>query len=341
MLRKEGLQSTVEKIEIDGKSYARKRATADGKQELIDQVELYSVLPSELIPHYPKIVGSNLNSDPAEYTMVFYPYPTVRYLLIDGNQDVEFINARLTTVLEFLVNKQHAWRKAETPVNYIEKKYLERGRKRLDMMRQKDDRFGQMLDGQRLLVNNQEFQSPLHMIDAIERDARIMAMLRPDNVCSTHGQMEFGHILVDEKEPSNFILLDSRGLDDLLDTHYDFGKLRQCSNGLHDWLEEGLFDFGGITIGNTDSVVESLIFKLPERVAVLKKVNDLIDSLLPDLTNTNPNIFYLRTVFAQAINLLGSVPFCYGFGDFEKGLACYVSGVKALNEFVRAADIKL
>lgn len=341
MQRKEGLQSTVEKIELDGKFYARKRATADGKQELIDQVELYSALPPELVPHYPKIVGSNLNSDPAEYTMVFYPYPTVRQLLIDGSQDAEFINARLTTVLEFLVNKQHAWRKAETPVEYIEKKYLDRARKRLDKMRQKDDRFGQMLDGQRLYVGNQEFHNPLRMIDAIQKDTRVMSMLRPDYVCSTHGQMEFGHILVDEKEPSNFILLDSRGLDDLLDAHYDFGKLRQCSNGLHDWLEEGLFDFGGITIGGTDSVVESLILRLPERVAVLQKVNRMIDSLLPDLTKTSPNIFYLRTVFAQAINLLGSVPFCYGFGDFERGLACYASGVKALDEFVRAADIKL
>lgn len=118
-------------------------------------------------------------------------------------------------------------------------------------------------------------------------------------------------------------------------------KLRQCSNGLHDWLEEGLFDLEGITIGATDSIVESLIFRLPERVAVLQKVNALVDLLLPDLTNSNPNTFYLRTVFAQAINLLGSVPFCYGFGDFEKGLACYVSGVKALNEFTKLTGVKL
>ena len=341
MLKKEGLQSTVEKVEMGGKFYARKMATADGRQELVEQVELFNALPPGLAIHYPKLVEADLNSDPAYYTMDYYPYPTIRQLLIDSDKDAEFINTRMSPILEFLVNEQHTWRKATTPVDYIEKKYLERAKKRLDKMRQKDDRFGQILDGQRLYVSNDEFQNPLCVINAIEKDKRIMAMLTPDFVCSTHGQMEFGHILVDEKEPSNFILLDPRGLDDLLDSHYDFGKLRQCSSGLHDWLEEGLFDLEGITIGATDSIVESLIFRLPERVAVLQKVNVLVDSLLPDLTNSNPNTFYLRTVFAQAINLLGSVPFCYGFGDFEKGLACYVSGVKTLNEFTKLTGVKL
>jgi hypothetical protein len=341
MLKKEGLQSTVEKVEIGGKFYAQKTATADGMQELVEQVELFNALPPELAIHYPKLVEADLSSDPAHYTMDFYPYPTVRHLLIDSDKDAAFINTRLYIVSEFLTKRQHEWRKAAVPDSYIEKKYLDRVRKRLEKMRQKDDQFGQLLDGQRLYLGNTEFLNPLVMVDAIERDKKVMKMLAPTSVCSTHGQMEFGHILVDEKDQNNFILLDPRGMDDLLDTHYDFGKLRQCSNGLHDWLEEGLFDFEGITIGTTDSVVESLIFRLPERVAVLQKVNSAIDTLLPDLTNSDPNTFYLRTLFAQAINLLGSVPFCYGFGDFEKGLACYISGTKALNEFIKLAEVKI
>lgn len=341
MLKKEGLQSTVEKIEIDGKFYARKIATADGKQELIEQVELFNTLPPELATHYPKLFQVDLNSDPANYTMTFYSNPTIRQILINSDKDAEFINTRLSTILEFLTKKQHEWRKAPVPDNYIEERYLDRARKRLGKMRQKDIRFGQLLDGQRLYLDGAEVLNPLVIIDAIEQDKKVMEMLKPKNVCSTHGQMEFGHILIDEHDHKNFILLDPRGMDDLLDSHYDFGKLRQCSDGLHDWLEEGLFDFEGITIGNTDSVVESLVFRMPERVAVLQKVNKMIDKLLPDLTNSDPNIFYLRTIFAQAINLLGSVPFCYGFGDFGKGLACYISGTKALNEFAILTGVKI
>lgn len=340
-MKKEGLQSTVEQIKIDGKFYARKIATEEGKQELVEQAELFRTLPEELKAHYPRLVDVNLDSNPAYYTMDFYPYPTVRKLLIDTDKDSLFINKRLTTVLTFLTEKQHTWRQTHAPNQYIEKKYLERAQKRLQKMVQKDTNFAKILECTRIYIGDEEFQNAFLMVEAIGRDEKVMNVLNPSILCSTHGQMEFGHILVDEENANNFILVDPRGIQDLLDPHYDFGKLRQCSHGLHDWLEEGLFEFKGINVGNKETYVESLNFQLPERLIVLAEVNNLVDSLLPHLTNTGTDSFHFKTLFAEAINLLGSVPFCYGFGNFQKAFACYIQGLRALDEFIRLSGKKI
>lgn len=160
-MRKESLQSTVEQIEVEGKLYAKKIATEEGRQELIEQVELFRALPDGLKIHYPKLVSVDLNSKPPFYTMDFYSYPTIRQLLIDTDKTAPFINERLSFVLKFLIEKQHGWRTADVPKGYVEKKYLERAQSRLQHIKQKDPKFAKILDNTRVYIADEECQNVL------------------------------------------------------------------------------------------------------------------------------------------------------------------------------------
>ena len=333
-MRIEGLQSIIEAQAIDGKLCVRKTATQAGQKDVEEQIHLLQSIPPSLRPHYPDLIDFNLTTSPFYYTMPFYDYPTIRYLLLHTQSDSQFICDRLEKVLDFLFNVQHKWREEDCPAGYIERIYWKRARTRLLSLATQDQAFKEIISCDYVFIGGERFISPLKLVDEFSSDDRLNTIITPTRICSTHGQMEFAHILLDTSPELNdkFILLDPKGMEHLLDSAYDVGKLLQCSYGYLDWIDEALFRIPNIHVDQNQVTIDKIDFNSPDRLQECSKINHFIESKVLDYgVSSQQESFYMRCLVAASAHLCATVPFCYGNGNLQKAVACYVAATQALN----------
>lgn len=340
MIRK-GTQSTVKAIWVDEQRCVRKTATEEGYQELLEQINLFRRLPSELCHHYPVVIDCNIDASDPYYVMPYYEFPSIRQLVLESQVDADFISRRIDNVLAFIVSKQHVWRRESTPERFVRKAYLERAYRRLSGFALRNDKFQRYLGLTYIELAGERYTSPIPLIAKIMDSSYWVSYLSPDIVCSTHGQLEFAHILASKTSSRDFILLDPKGFDTLLDPFYDYGKLSACSHGYLDWIDEGLFTMSEPIVESDTLVIERLEFVSSNRVEICDRIDKHWQNKLPDLYGHSfpADEIYLKTLFSEAMHLCSAVPFCFGFRDIAKAVACYVRATQSLNHFARLTGI--
>ncbi len=326
-LIREGLQSKIEVLPKESGDVVRKSATEAGKNEVIEQVDLLLSLPDEMKPYYPEIVEYQVDKAPYYYDMVFIDLPTMRDVMLYGDQNVQVTIEQMSHLMDFLQGVQHRWSNVAVPEGYVKRKYLDRAIKRLYGMADKDYRFKRIVDNASLSVDGEVFPNAIHTIDSIGSNGLLIAHLTPDRLVSTHGQLEFAHIFVNANEPTNFKLIDHRGINDRLDPGYDYGKLLVSSSGAHDWIEEGFVTIDHIS--DDLSEISVVNFDKMDRLPLREGVNAAIEGKLVQMGERT----LLTSKFAEAMHLLGSVPYCYGAGHLDRAIACYVAGLRSLTQF--------
>jgi hypothetical protein len=326
-----GLQSTVTSYPSNGRLLARKSATPAGRQDVADQVTFLSELPPAIAAHYPVLLDHDLSSENTFYTMPFYEFPTLRALLLQSKLGASELAPHVEEVLRFLVKVQYPLHVMEAGEDYLADTYLIRARNRLLSLASRNETFHRLIHSERLIVNGDDLPSPLGLVEDALSGSRDLFQVSPTLRCMTHGQLESAHVLLNRENPGEFVLLDPKGGGSRLDPAYDFGKLRQCTHGHLDWIEEGMFDLSGPTFEKNGTAVITLQYHKPDRLVVCSELHSIIESLLSSMS-LEPVLgagVTRMAIFAEAIHLTASTPFCYGRDSLDRAVACYCSASRA------------
>lgn len=335
-----GTQSTIQILVQGEQVLARKYATHVGAQEVIDQVEMLQAIPSEIAKHYPQLLDYEIKGDASWYTTPFYDNLTLREILLYSSLPDKFLHDVMNSVINFIFSVHHVWRQQTPPIDYVETIYLDRPIKRLEKMRSISPFFEFLFTTKEIIIDGERFGNPIHILDKLKTQKEAIARIRPKTLCFTHGQIEFEHILVDFSNTSPmFILLDARGLNQLLDPAYDAGKILQCTSGLIDWLEEDFFDLGEIIYHDHFIDVRSLYFSFPSRLEIAASLNKYVEREILFYMQSKETEFARSKIYlAEATHLLSAVPFCYRDGseknDLDRAIACALMGIKSLKKFL-------
>jgi hypothetical protein len=332
-----GTQSTIEVGFVGSNLVARKVASQAGSEEVADQVNLIRALPPSIARHYPRLLEFELSNEGGWYLMPYYSYPTMRTLILNSSLSATTLFNALRGVINFVFNTHHEWRKEVAGEEYFLKTYIKRPITRLQSMEVKHQYFVDISKAERVVIGSEELQSPIKLLNDIWNNSTLVESIQPAFVCSTHGQVEFEHILINlsgDNQPE-FILLDARGSNHLLDPAYDAGKLLQCTHGRIDWLEEDWFDLGQIEASSTVFAAEHLHFGFEDRLDVCRELHEnVVAEIISAAKIVDPDIFRIQMKLAEAAHLLSAVPFCYRRNDLERALACFFVGTMALNDLV-------
>lgn len=334
----EGTQSTIT-VEVEGERLiARKSATTAGGEEVKSQVDFLLQIPQDLKSHYPNLLQYSISDQDSWYTMEYYAYPTMRWLLLFSSLPLWWLEAALSNVVEFLFSVHHSWKREPVPNGYIEKIYVHRPIKRLRSMEEKAPIFADLNSRKLFSVGDTLLVNPLLLFEEMLMSPSILRKLTPIALVGTHGQVEFEHILINlsSKDFSDFILLDPRGVNECLDPIYDAAKIMQCTSGKLDWLEEDLYQLGDVDIRPDSLNIAELTFSLSDRNKLCDQLNiSAKKSIFRYCTDESTEVLEMRLALAEASHLLSAVPFCYRQGDLNRAIACYVVGAQRINEFAR------
>lgn len=330
-----GPQSHIEIIKEDNTKLVKKIATEQGKQDLIDQVHLYTNLPRRLAKHFPILLDTETTNKPFYYVMPYYNLPTLRWFVMHSQYSPEEIILMLKPVIEFLFGKYYRWKTEKASDTYIKHYYIERAINRLLKMSKETALFREILSLDEFCFENQIIKNPLKILTQIQEKESLIQELSPKNLYSVHGQLGLSHILLNEKNNNRkkFILIDAKNTRQLLDIAYDIGKLYRCLHLLTEWLEEDYFSINFLQIKNK-FLVTNLSFGLATRVNASKKIAEwLKKEILQNKNMLDLQVSNLNIDFAEAIDTCASVPFSYRSGDVERAVASYVLGAKSLQSF--------
>ena len=242
-------QSVLEIVEQDGSKLIRKWATPTGKEELLQQLEFYRLMPREISRHYPVLIAANDFDEPPNFTMPYYDYPTLTQLVLYSSLGARELSEKLMKVLAFLLTVQHPYRTAVPTEDYVLSTYITRVTKRLTHMARIDDLFRQIVGLSYITLDGCRIRSPFRILDELSTRRDVLEELQPALLYLTHGQLRFDHILIDPKDPigETFILLDPRGVRELRDIGYELGKISQCLSIAH-------------PVGRTEGIFNRIVF---------------------------------------------------------------------------------
>lgn len=319
------LQSTLHLFTVGDTPCIQKIATATGERDVLEQIDLLRYLPPSLANHYPHLVQFNLEHRPFSYTMVHYPWPTLRHLVLYSEQDADRLFLFLQEVVHFLFEKQHRWQCQRAPSGYAARTYVHRIWERLLVVAKEHALLHALIHCHSLWVGEEKLPGAsllLHRLDSL-----ITPWFGPV-ICSTHGQMGFTHVLIDTHDCTgqSFILLDAKGRQNLFDPAYDIGKLWECSAGFFDWIEERHFTLGEVTASQHQVHIDSLQFAFPDRQRICLALHERFQHQLEAIGTLELTAYRV----AAAAHLLGSVDFFYHILGLDCAIASYIQGVRQL-----------
>jgi hypothetical protein len=330
------VQSNIHVFTQEDKTYVRKFATSSGEFDVLEQIKLLQMLPYDIALHYPKLIDFCVDSRPYYYTMPYYELPTFRELMLYFDLDAISLLKFAKNVFAFLLEKHHTWRKTKAEANYAVKTYIDRVQNRLARIASGDGNLRDILFSIRLLVGDEELHGVLSLLTSLEKVLNQYKFFG-STIYSTHGQMEFAHILVNIQDPhcKDFILLDAKGLDEMYDPAYDIGKFWMCSHGLFDWIEESQFDIAPISVAQGKTQINFLKFRLNERQNVCHTFHHLFQEyILNAYYPNNHDQALLEFEIAAATHLLGSVDFYYDMFGFTHAVVCFIQGIRLLTAVI-------
>lgn len=332
------VQSLLEYITLDnGEKLVKKMATPTGERELLRQLEFYQNVPKEIACHYPSVLESNTKDKPYYFTMPFYDYPTLTELVLYSNLTREQLTLKLLSVLNFLFDHQHNFIVGSPQVDYIKEVYISRVIDRLIYSAQLDQLFHDVINLRFIEINGLQIISPFFLLKKLAAAVAFLKRLTPTKLYLTHGQLRFDHILINADDSTNekFILLEPRGLKELRDLGYELGKIHQCLKSRILWIEQREFTNFSFSIVRDTLVVENFHLNLPYRQDIadymLWSINRTLEGKYENVTRSETRVLI---ELAEATHSCAAIPFFHVKADPLIGIAYYISGALALNNFM-------
>lgn len=214
------------------------------KAKLIDEINYYRVVPSDLAIFFPRLVNFDIKLNEPFLTQEFYAYPTLSELWVFEELDASFWQAvfcKLRAVMDCFSAYQSPAATQDIFHFYQEKTAL-----RLQTFSEQSPLFKRLIQAESLSLNGNLLQG-WPMLQAIIA-TRLQAHCENISPCIIHGDLCFPNILLDPASQS-LKLIDPRGSFGgqfmFGDPAYDAAKLLHSIHGGYDFIIHDLFSLEG------------------------------------------------------------------------------------------------
>lgn len=313
-----------------------KRADAAGEAKLRDEIEwIVRFRGTPLERYLPTVYSYSLEPGNVYYEMRYYDFPNLRRIVLSGMNARFFIRLRLLHLIELLDGE--LWTEAnsaDVPEGFVEGEYFKKFRARREAAVGVDPYFARFYDAPSLLLNGKRLVNAPALLEALEKDSAAMASLTPPRLYVSHGDIHANNILCGIGH-TRMILIDCRGKSSagipFFDPAYDVAKLFHDFRGGYSLIERHSYSIFHKACGDE---VEIDYKWLDERArSEFRKYYAFVRAVSHRRLTRFGNLLE-RADFAEALLFLTMIPMHMRLRD--EGLMCYVTGVKALNDwFVR------
>ena len=328
---------TTEKISRGDVSVVRKESEHLNK-ELIKEIQFTLDLDDEDKKHFPEVLEYSLEP-PVFYEMPFYEIKTIRNSILDEEINAEKSIVIIKNILKYMFEKIFSKNVEDSNLNLLDKTIFSRIKKRQSQLAEEFEIIRDFVKAKKIIIEGKEYMNILEMIEKISSSEEILKRITPKKTHMIHGDFHFDNILIDPKNPDNFILIDTRGEKEGYDYAYDLGKLWHSFHGMYDMIHKENFE---------------LEYELQDETMVVKKFK-LNNNIFIDVCNeiygrkeeflkickeyTNEEDTELQILFSEAAHFCALAPFQLLNNGIEKyPIGRYLTGVKLMNEMINKLD---
>lgn len=310
-----------------GRRVVRKEAFGDGQDKLAEEISWLQGLEDSARCHFPDIVEHRIETRGVSMDLSYHRLPTLRQLILSGAIDEEEAARWARRILAVLKRDLYPAGDREVPADYIRRTHLSRIVTRLSETAAALPRRHRLWAADRVRVNGVWLRNIRSVVADLERDERVLALLTPERLLRTHGDLHFDNVLID-RDNHRFLLIDPRG-NPGYDVAYDLGKIWHSVNSLYDLIHSGHVQ---VTAGETEIDYK---FAPPELVAFYRKVRQGLHTWLTATQWHQEDPYWLLKVrLAEAAHMCSVMPFHIAHDEQETVvLACYARGLELINSF--------
>ncbi len=185
----------------------------------------------------PKIIDYKKVNDYISLKLKYYPYNTLSYNILFNKVTSEKAWSVTCKVLQFVQSNLWEKNKSTPDPQYIQKFYIERIRKNINMLLNRTTSFNNIVTSERIDINSKQYLNLLEILKKIEASPLLLHDLTPVYLSDIWGDLHPNNIIMTK---SSFILIDPRG--NTGDYMYDLAKIYHTYGpGRYDFLDNDLF----------------------------------------------------------------------------------------------------
>ena len=287
--------------------------TSENTSKLIDEIEWYKQIPTDLSKLIPKIIDFNQSKKPA-LKLEYIKHPTLAELWLYS----DFSSKLWMEILEKLFEILNQFKKYPNSVyvddyNFI---YKTKTENRINELISSNESFKQILKSDTLFINGKKYRNWSAIKEEI--GLKIDELYHEKDNCLIHGDLCFSNIFCSFKN-KDFKLIDPRGKwgnGMFGDLKYDVAKIRHSVVGGFDTITNGLC-FASLTENNQ---ITMKVFKPKNHQEVCKYLDELIQNQW--------NLDEIKLI--EGLLFISMLPLHKD--HFERQLAFYSVGIQRLNE---------
>ena len=311
----------------------RKEAHGEGLRKLADEIIWLDRLESTAREHFPVLRGYRIEPSAVSMDLTYHHLPTLRRLIFNGDIDEEEAAAWVRHILIVLGTQLYPAGDRPTPDDYVHRTHLDRIKDRLRTCAEALPNFHELWSAEKIQVNGRWRVNVPTLVAEIGSSRQMLALLTPDRLVRTHGDLHFDNILID-RDNRRFLLIDPRG-NPGYDMAYDLGKVWHSVHSMYDLIHEGR------VAATTSGPRIDYEFTSPELLDFYTRVHRSLLSWLDSLDRADPQPHWmLRLRLAEASHMCSVMPFHIA-NDLQETvvLACYARGIELINDLY--SDLKM
>ena len=346
---------------------------------LRDQVRFLTSIPQPLSHRFVKVHHDTvrIHSDFVSYEMeALKNHTTLHELIFSTSYSYDPSDAKETVckVLDFALKGLFSYGQERSATSILRKTVFDRAYERLAqtdsilalMLTRTNEPVSReyMLFLQKLLAsdifecNGRRLTNVKGCLGELLNHSSVLASIEPLFLGTIHGDLHTGNIMVNPRDPNDFVLIDRRGFPTPMDIAYDLGKMWHSFDGLYDFILDDHFELEQLslerlgvrykvetepqyrkrTIGGGGSL-SSLSSVSPDFDSRASATFSKILSDLPSVVGTYPMFqedtrWLERTLLMEAMHFCTMLPF-HMDKSIRRAIVLYVRGVELLNDFVQ------
>jgi hypothetical protein len=323
---------TYVRLVSEGRRTVRKEAQGKGRAKLAEEINWLRGLETDASRHFSAVLRHRIDAHTASVDLDYHHLPTLRRLILAGAIDASEAARWARRVLSLVGRDLYPVGRRKAPKDFIRRAHLDRIADRLaETAAQLPDRHP-LWTNEYVHVNGVRRRNVRSILDELACDKEILALLTPDRLVRTHGDLHFDNILIDRSN-HRCLLIDPRG-NAGYDVHYDLGKVWHSVNSLYDLIHGGHVQVAA----HSDGI--DYAFTSPHLVSVYHVVRQQVHAWLNAVgwDEDDPH-WMLKVRLAEAAHMCSVMPFHIAHDKDETVvLACYARGVELINDLY--ADLK-
>lgn len=313
----------------------RKEARNRGVDKLSREIIWLQQIPENIANYFPKLIGSYISFEYAWYEVPYYPFPSLRRLLLNQEIGVEEAIFLIDNILSFVFKNLYEINRVKGDIGWVYRLHIQRVETRLQQLMNENEVMAQVIAAPEVEINGVSFRNIPDMINQIRLRPMFIEKVAPPIISKIHGDLHFQNILVNQVRSADplFVLMDPRGELEGSDYIYDIGKLWHSVHGLYDFIHEDLFHVKTSVTGK--KVTASLTFKHLQAIGTYQEIWNLLPNIVSKYVNLQEDPFWeMRALFAEAMHFCSVMPFHLKGDSIERSaLALYFTAVKLINDF--------